>query len=283
VAEGRAVSTRPARRNVPAWVEREAQPPAVTRAAPEDLDELFVRPILAEPPELAGRPGTTAPPPVPARARRARHRRGSARRRAVAATVLILLGAAAALLAPVVTDRVGGSRSGTGPPPPEPPPPASFGPNLIANSGFETGVEGWRVLRGTILGSVTPGHDSPVTARLQPGAVGSIGTAPEAGNPGIATTAVDTTARRGQRVRAAAWFRATGPPATVELRVSEQAGTERIDTRAQRVRLTPGEWRQLRVAYEVTRPGSSIELEATGIGLAAGHTLLVDQIEARTD
>ena len=37
------------------------------------------------------------------------------------------------------------------------------------------------------------------------------------------------------------------------------------------------------LAYEVTRAGSSIELEATGIGLAAGHTLLVDQIEARTD
>jgi hypothetical protein len=277
------VSTDPGRRDVPARVEHEPQPPAVTRSAPEDLDELFVRPILAEPPELAGRPGTSAPSPEPTRARRAQRRRGSTRRRVVAATVLILLGAAAALLAPVVADRVGGSRSGSGPPPPEPPPPASFGPNLIANSGFETGVEGWRVVRGTILGSITPGHDSPVTARLQPGAVGSIGDTPRAGDPGIATTAVDTTARRGQRVRATAWFRATGPPATVELRVSEQAGTERIDTSAQRVRLTSGEWRQLRVAYEVTRPGSSIELEATGVGLEAGRTLLVDQVEVRTD
>jgi hypothetical protein len=277
------VTTGPARRGIPARVEREPQPPAVTRADPEHLDELFVRPLLAEPPELTGRPGTSAPPPEPARAVRARRRRGSIRRRVVAALVLLLLGAAAALFAPLVIDRVAGSRGGTGPLPPEQRPPASFGPNLIANSGFETGVEGWRVVRGTILGSVTPGHDSPVTARLQLDSVGSLGDAPRAGDPGIATTAVDTTVRRGQRVRAAAWFKATGPPATVELRVSEQAGTERIDTRAQRVRLTSGEWRQLRVAYEVTRPGSSIELEATGIGLPAGRTLLVDQIEVRTD
>jgi hypothetical protein len=160
---------------------------------------------------------------------------------------------------------------------------ATPGPNVIANSGFETGLQDWRPLPGTMLGSITPGHDSPVTARLQVDTIGSSAAGRRAArDPGIATTAIRRTSRSGEVVTAAAWFRAQSPPATVALRLSELAAGQRVDSTVVRTKLAGTGWQRLELSYETARSGTSIELELSAENLPKDRVVLVDEAEVRT-
>jgi hypothetical protein len=227
--------------------------------------------------------------------RRSERRRTSARRRVWAVIVALLLIAAGIFAVPLVQSTLATWRGEASPDTPattaartapaatQPDAAAAPGPNLIANSGFETGLQDWRALPGTILGSITPGHDSPVTARLQVELVGSTAAGRKAArDPGIAITAIPRTGRAGEAVTAAAWFKSTRPPATVALRLSELAAGQRVDSHVVRTKLAGTGWQRLELTYETARSGTSIELELSAQGLSPDRIVLVDEAEVRT-
>jgi hypothetical protein len=128
-----------------------------------------------------------------------------------------------------------------------PPPPA----NLIGNSGFETGTDGWKGSAGTTLTRVSPGHSGSWAGQLANTSGGSL-TCQLNDSPDWVKPTTNAT------YTATAWVRgdAAGAGATVRLRVREYDGQTLVGTKESSVVLTT-DWQQVTLAYAPAAPGTS--------------------------
>jgi hypothetical protein len=214
------------------------------------------------------------------------------RNRAAAVTLGILL---LLVLAVTISRAVSalGSRSRERPPaaaapttgPPASPPtraaPGSATPttttppeNLVGNSGFETGVHGWRPIGGGRIDLVQIAHEGNSGIRLTGGS---------ARDPGVAYPAVTTTRAKGSMYVASAWVRPSQPGQTGEIRLLEYVGGQRFATFRSGLRLDDSGWHRLQVAQLVHAKGSTLAVEVVAPRLSRHASLAIDDVTVRLE
>jgi hypothetical protein len=145
----------------------------------------------------------------------------------------------------------------------------SFG-NLVLNWSFEEDLSGWQVL-GPADGSREPqGRTSGSCASVR-------ARGPQPARVGLALPDVAPDARKGQRYVASAWVRSSAPGQRVTLRV---IGADKQVSKATVATLPGLEWKRVIVDHTVATAGP-LRLELLADGVAAGETLLADEVVVR--
>jgi serine/threonine protein kinase len=259
---------------------------AVRPDVPAGLDDV-IRTALAKAPEerpgsagefaAAAQRAVTAPQslgqttaPLPNAVEPARPSRPAPSRRRllpVAVVVLVLLAAGAGLLIALS----GGDESGGGA--------AASIPagNLTSNPSFEQDTSGWDVFQSKLgREQASDAPDGDQVARVtttEPVGEYSIDDGPETVG----------SSRRGQIYTATAWVKATeandGERVCISLREGLEAGGE-VPFSATSVKVSAGEYRQVRVAYRAAADGQTIGVHVyrAGAGVSEGESFLVDAI-----
>jgi Carbohydrate binding domain len=151
-----------------------------------------------------------------------------------------------------------------------PPGPGGFG-NLVANWSFERDLSGWQVLGAADVSREPQGHTSGSSALIQ-------ARGPEPGRIGLVLPKVAASVQPGERYVASAWVRSSAPGQQVVLRLVGTDGKQSARTTATTL---PGlAWRRVIVDHTATAP-TDLSLELTAEGVAAGATLLVDEVIVR--
>ena len=143
---------------------------------------------------------------------------------------------------------------------------AMGGPNLIANPGFETGLDGWRPLGGATLRRSPTAKEGGFSASFATGSTS---------NPGIAFPPAGTTVAR-KNYSGTVWVYATTPGTLIELRIIEYQNGKRlaIDTVGEELRAA--QWQPVQVVHLAHHGGDQLGLEVLAPGLPIGSPVLVD-------
>jgi Carbohydrate binding domain len=144
--------------------------------------------------------------------------------------------------------------------------------NLVANPGFETGMDGWRPIGAASLDRVSVAHQGTWATRLTGGSES---------DPGVTYPSVTTTKAAGSMYQASAWVRASQPGQTGEIRVLEYVDGERFAIFRSGLVLGDTGWHRLAVAQLVHVKGSTLGVEVVAPKLPANATLTVDDVTVR--
>jgi hypothetical protein len=151
------------------------------------------------------------------------------------------------------------------------PPPAPDDGNLLADSGFETGLDGWRAVGGAGLERVAEGHGGDWGLRLNRGS----SRWPGALHAEVASLKAD------RRYEATAWVRASRPGVEVQVNLFELRGGKRFAVDTVGAVAAAGQWQRLDVSHDTHRPGATLAVEILAPTLKRGTTLLVDDLTVR--
>ena len=149
--------------------------------------------------------------------------------------------------------------------------PAVGGGNLLANPGFEAGLDGWSAIGGAELDLAGGSHEGSLALSLVAGAGAS---------PGVTTRQV-TESEAHRSYTASAWVRAARDGATAELNLVEYVGRQRLSTDTSGAVLTGGQWQRLEVSHVTHKAGSELAVEVVAPDLTRGATLAVDALQVR--
>jgi hypothetical protein len=146
--------------------------------------------------------------------------------------------------------------------------------NLLANGDFERDLAGWQALGGASVERVEGGASGRWAVAVAPGRSGE-------GSPGLARPGA-TTSRAGTTYEAVFWVR--GPSGgQVELALRERAGDRVVSSEEAGYTLPDGGWQQLAVEHRTRVPGSSLDVELTGLDLPADGRVLVDGVDLQVE
>jgi hypothetical protein len=138
---------------------------------------------------------------------------------------------------------------------------------LVANPGFEAGLEGWRSLGGAALERVGSPREGDWAAQLSRGSARS---------PGLSLADI-LKVQTIHVYHGTVWVRASQPGTTVQVNLFEALGGKRfaVDT----VGAVVGtDWQRLEVAHEGHRAGATLAVEILAPDLPGGARLLVDDL-----
>ncbi|HEX8859007.1 MAG TPA: hypothetical protein VGC06_07930 [Actinomycetes bacterium] len=166
--------------------------------------------------------------------------------------------------APAEAAPSGGATSSSGTP-------AVGGGNLLANPGFEAGLDGWSALGGAKLDLGDDSREGSLALSLAAGA----GSA-----PGVATRRV-TESEAHRSYTASAWVRAARRGTTAELNLVEYVGAQRLSADTSGAVLAGGRWQRLDVHHVTHKAGSELAVEVVAPSLPQRATLAVDALEVR--
>jgi hypothetical protein len=149
--------------------------------------------------------------------------------------------------------------------------PAPDDGNLLADAGFEAGLDGWDAVGRAGLDRVEEGREGDWALRLtrgssrQPGAV----------HAEVARLKAD------RRYEATAWVRASRPGVEVQVNLFELRGGRRYSVDTVGAVPRAGEWQRLDVSHDTHRPGTTLAVEILAPTLTSGTNLLVDDLAIR--
>jgi hypothetical protein len=149
--------------------------------------------------------------------------------------------------------------------------PAVGGGNLLANPGFEEGLDGWTAIGGAKLDLAGESRDGSLALSL---------TAGDGRAPGVSARHV-TESEAHRSYTATAWVRTTRPGTTAELNLVEYVGQRRLSTDTSGAVLPGGDWQRLDVAHVTHRPGSELAVEVVVPGLAQRAGVEIDSVQVR--
>jgi hypothetical protein len=138
---------------------------------------------------------------------------------------------------------------------------------LVANPGFEAGLEGWQSLGGAGLERVGSPREGDWAAQLSRGSARS---------PGLSLADI-LKVQTIHVYHGTVWVRASQPGTTVQVNLFEALGGKRfaVDT----VGAVVGtDWQRLEVAHEGHRAGATLAVEILAPDLPGGARLLVDDL-----
>ena len=151
------------------------------------------------------------------------------------------------------------------------PAPAPDDGNLLADPGFEAGLDGWRAVGGAGLERVGEGHGGDWGLRLTRGS---------SGQPGAVRAEV-ASLKAERRYEATAWVRASRPGVEVQVNLFELRGGKRFAVDTVGVVAAAGRWQRLDVSHDAHRPGATLAVEILAPTLRPGTNLLVDDLAIR--
>jgi hypothetical protein len=151
------------------------------------------------------------------------------------------------------------------------PAPAPDDGNLLADPGFETGLDGWRAVGGAGLERVGEGRRGDWGLRLTRGSSRS---------PGVLHGEV-ARLKADRRYEATAWVRASRPGVEVQVNLLELRGGRRFAVDTVGAVAGAGQWQRVDVSHDTHRPGATLALEILAPTLRRGTTLLVDDLTVR--
>jgi hypothetical protein len=143
--------------------------------------------------------------------------------------------------------------------------------NLLADPGFETGLDGWRAVGGAGLERVGEGRGGDWGLRLTRGP----GRQPGALRADLASLKAD------RRYEASAWVRASRPGVEVQVNLFELRGGKRFAVDTVGAVAPAGQWQRLDVSHDSHRPGAVLAVEILAPTLKRGTALLVDDLAVR--
>ena len=146
------------------------------------------------------------------------------------------------------------------------------GGNLLANPGFEAGLDGWSALGGAKLDLV--GDDS------REGSLALSLTSGAGSAPGVTARRV-TESEAHRSYMASAWVKAARRGTTAELNLVEYVGAQRLSTDTSGAVLAGGQWQRLDVRHVTHESGSELAVEVVAPSLPQRTTLAVDAMEVR--
>jgi Carbohydrate binding domain len=145
------------------------------------------------------------------------------------------------------------------------------GGNLLANPGFEEGLDGWSAIGGAKLDLADESRDGSLALSL---------TAGSGRAPGVSARHV-TESEAHRSYTATAWVRTTRPGTTAELNLVEYVGERRLSTDTSGVVLPGGDWQRLDVTHVTHKPGSELAVEVVVPDLAQGAGVALDSLQVR--
>ena len=151
------------------------------------------------------------------------------------------------------------------------PAPAPDDGNLLADPGFETGLDGWRAVGGAGLERVAAGRGGDWGLRLTRGA---------SRWPGVLHGEV-ASLKADRRYEATAWVRASRPGVEVQVNLFELRGGKRFAVDTVGAVAAAGQWQRVDVSHDTHQPGATLALEILAPTLQRGTTLLVDDLTVR--
>jgi Carbohydrate binding domain len=143
--------------------------------------------------------------------------------------------------------------------------------NLLADAGFETGLDGWRAVGRAGLERVSEGRSGDWGLRLTRGSSRWPGA--------LHAEVASLTAER--RYEASAWVRASRPGVEVQVNLFELRGGKRFAVDTVGLVAPAGRWQRLDVSHDAHRPGATLAVEILAPTLASGTNLLVDDLAIR--
>jgi hypothetical protein len=149
--------------------------------------------------------------------------------------------------------------------------PAVDGGNLLANPGFEEGLDGWSATGGAKLDLAGESYEGSLALDLLAGG----GRAPGVNARHVA----ESEAHRSYT--ATAWIRATRPGTTAELNLVEYVGRRRLSTDTSGAVLPGGRWQRLEVTHVTHQPGSELAVELVAPDLAQRAAVALDDLQLR--
>jgi hypothetical protein len=144
------------------------------------------------------------------------------------------------------------------------------GNNLLANPGFEEGLDGWSAIGGARLDLAGESRSGGLALNLTGG-----GRA-----PGVSARHV-TQSEAHRSYTATAWVRAARPGTTAELNLVEYVGERRLSTDTSGAVLAGGQWQRLEVTHVTHRPGSELAIEVVVPDLAQRAGVALDDLQIR--
>jgi hypothetical protein len=150
------------------------------------------------------------------------------------------------------------------------PAPAENG-NLLADPGFETGLDGWSAVGKAGLEQVEEGRSGDWGLRMTRGS----SRWPGALHAEVANLKPD------RRYEASVWVKAGKPGIEVQVNLFELRGGRRFAVDTVGAIVQAGEWQRLDVSHDTHRPGTTLALELLAPNLASGTNLLVDDLAVR--
>jgi hypothetical protein len=143
---------------------------------------------------------------------------------------------------------------------------AMGGPNLIANPGFETGLDGWRPLGGATLRRTATAKEGGFSASFATGSTSSPGISFPSAGKALAKKSYSGTV----------WVYPTAPGTLIELRLVEYQNGQRLAVDTVGEQLNSAQWQPVQVVHLAHRPGDTLGLEVLAPGLPLGSPVLVD-------
>jgi hypothetical protein len=143
--------------------------------------------------------------------------------------------------------------------------------NLLADPGFETGLDGWSAVGKAGLEQVEEGRSGDWSLRMTrrssrwPGAL----------HDEVASLKTD------KRYEASVWVKASKPGIEVQVNLFELRGGRRFAVDTVGAIVQAGEWQRLDVSHDTHRAGATLALELLAPNLASGTNLLVDDLAVR--
>jgi hypothetical protein len=149
--------------------------------------------------------------------------------------------------------------------------PAVGGGNLLANPGFEEGLDGWAAIGGAKLDLAGESREGSLALSL---------TAGSGRAPGVSARHV-TESEAHRSYVATAWVRASRPSTAAELNLVEYVGERRLSTDTSGAILPGGDWQRLEVTHVTHRPGSELSVEVVVPDLAQRAGVALDDLKVR--
>jgi len=143
---------------------------------------------------------------------------------------------------------------------------AMGGPNLIANPGFETGLDGWRPIGGATLRRTATAKEGGFSASFATGATS---------NPGISFPSATRTAAK-KNYSGTVWVYPAAPGTLIELRLVEYQNGQRLAVDTVGEQLDSAQWQPVQVVHLAHHPGDTLGIEVLAPGLPVGSPVLVD-------
>ncbi|HEV3463796.1 MAG TPA: carbohydrate binding domain-containing protein, partial [Actinomycetota bacterium] len=143
--------------------------------------------------------------------------------------------------------------------------------NLLADAGFESGLNGWTAVGKAGLERVEEGRSGDWGLRMTRGSSKQ----PGALHAEVASLKAD------KRYEATVWFRASRPGVEVQVNLFELRGGKRFAVDTVGAVAPAGTWRRLDVSHDTHRPGATLAMELLAPTLASGTNLLLDDLAVR--
>jgi carbohydrate binding protein with CBM4/9 domain len=143
--------------------------------------------------------------------------------------------------------------------------------NLLADPGFETGLDGWSAVGKAGLEQVEESRSGGWSLRMTRGS---------SRWPGALHTEV-ASLKADKRYEASVWVKASKPGIEVQVNLFELRGGKRFAVDTVGAIVQAGEWQRLDVSHDTHRPGTTLALELLAPNLASGTNLLVDDLAVR--